>query len=88
MKKAFLLSLKELLKVKKPEERDKNGPYYEIIRRIFGNTKSIHNYPNLGKELDTVEYLIKISDGPFEELELWGLRIMKHLIKWDWGMRS
>jgi hypothetical protein len=45
LKKAFFLSLRELLKIKSAEERE---TYNEIVRRIFSNIKSAKNFPNMG----------------------------------------
>ena len=36
----------------------------------------------------SVEYLVKNTDVPFEEMELLGLKVMKQLLNWEWGMKA
>jgi hypothetical protein len=85
LKKAFLVSLKELLKIKPEDDRE---AYQEIIRRLFGNINTPNNFPDLGDEVKSAEYLVKQSDTPYEDQELIGLKVLRELIKWDWGMRA
>lgn len=32
--------------------------------------------------------MVKTSDVPFEDTERLGLKVIKHLITWEWGMRA
>ena len=45
-------------------------------------------FPDMGSEHQSVEYLVKYSDVPFEDMERLGLATIKHLIGWEWGMRA
>ena len=86
LKRAFITSLKELLKSPKiEEEREKCN---EIVRRLFSNITTPHMFPDMGSEHQSVEYLVKYSDVPFEDMERLGLATIKHLIGWEWGMRA
>jgi hypothetical protein len=68
-----MISLKELLKLKSEEDKEK---YYEITRRIFANIKTPQNFPNLANEYQSVEWLIKNTDVPFEDMEMAGLKVI------------
>jgi len=86
LKRAFLVGLRELLKApKSDEERDKVN---EIVRRLFSNLTSHQKFPDMGNENASIEYLVKASDVPFEEVEREGLRVIKKLLNWEWGMRA
>ena len=41
----------------------------------------------MGQEQGSIEYIVKYSDVPFEEIERTGLQVMKKLLNWEWGMR-
>ena len=84
-KKAFLISLKELLRIKSEEERSK---YDEIVRRIFSNLTSGDNFPEMGNENMATEYIAKCTNVPFEDMEMLGLKVIKQLLNWEWGMRA
>ena len=73
LKKSFLVSLKELFKLRSEEDREK---YNEIVRRIFANIKSPSNFPNLTNEYPSVEWLVKNTDVPFEDMELTCLKVI------------
>lgn len=86
LKKAFMVSLTSLLKMPKDlEQRDKCN---EIVRRLWSNLTSPTKFPDYGIEHQSVEYLVKNADVPFEDLERTGLKVIKQLITWEWGMRS
>ena len=85
LKKACIVALKELLKVKDEETKDK---YNEVIRRIFSNISKPNNFPELGSEYESVTYLLSVTDVPFEDQERLGLKVMKNLIRWEWGMKA
>jgi len=85
LKKACVVALKELLKVKDEETKDKCN---EVVRRVFGNITKPNNFPELGNEYESVAYLLGVTDVPFEDQEKLGLKVMKNLIKWEWGMRA
>ena len=42
----------------------------------------------MGSENASIDYLIKTTDVPFEEVEREGLRVIKKLLNWEWGMRA
>jgi hypothetical protein len=42
----------------------------------------------MGNEQASVEYLVKNADVPFEEQERAGLKVIKKLLNWEWGMRA
>eukprot|EP00350_Pseudokeronopsis_sp_OXSARD2_P013153 CAMPEP_0170567660 /NCGR_PEP_ID=MMETSP0211-20121228/80625_1 /TAXON_ID=311385 /ORGANISM="Pseudokeronopsis sp., Strain OXSARD2" /LENGTH=118 /DNA_ID=CAMNT_0010889181 /DNA_START=1255 /DNA_END=1607 /DNA_ORIENTATION=+ len=42
----------------------------------------------MGQEMNSIEWLIKNTDVPFADQELSGLKVMKALIKWEWGMKA
>jgi hypothetical protein len=86
VKRAFLVSLKEMLKApKSDEEREKLN---EILRRLFSNLTSHQKFPDMGSENASIDYLIKTTDVPFEEVEREGLKVVKKLLNWEWGMRA
>jgi hypothetical protein len=86
LKKTFLVSLKEFLKP--PKEEEDKEKCNEIVRRAFSNLTTPQKFPDLCNEHQAVEYLVKTSDVPFEDLELAGLSVIKQLINWEWGMRT
>ena len=86
LKKAFLASLRQLLKPPKSEE-DKEK-VNEIVRRLFSNLTSHLKFPDMGSELNSIEYLVKTTDVPFEDIERAGLSVIKKLLNWEWGMRA
>jgi hypothetical protein len=71
LKKAFLVSLRELLKA--PKDLEEKEKVNEIVRRLFSNLTSSLRFPEMGNEMQSIEYLIKTTDVPFEELERPGL---------------
>jgi len=86
LKKAFLVSLRQLLKhPKTEEEREKIN---EIVRRLFSNLTSHQKFPDMGNELNSIEYLVKATDVPFDGIERAGLAVIKKLLNWEWGMRA
>ncbi len=42
----------------------------------------------MGSELNSIEYLVKTTDVPFEDIEKSGLGVIKKLLNWEWGMRA
>lgn len=80
-----MYSLKELLKIRPNEDKDK---YNEIVRRIFSNLLTPNNFPEMGNENSSIEYLVTFTNVPFPEKEILGLKIMKQLINWEWGMKA
>lgn len=42
----------------------------------------------MGNENTVIEHLVRETDTPFEEVEILGLKVMKQLINWEWGMRA
>ena len=86
LKRAFMVSLRELLKAPKDEEERER--LNEIIRRLFSNITTHQRFPEMGHEQASVEYIIKASDVPFEEVERTGLQVIKKLLNWEWGMRA
>ncbi|CDW80652.1 UNKNOWN [Stylonychia lemnae] len=85
LRKASFQALRQLLKAKDEETKEK---YNEIIRRIYGNITHPSNFPEMGNENQSTEYLIREADVPFEAQELLLIKVMKQLINWEWGMRS
>ncbi len=86
LKRAFLVGLKELLKnPKTEEEREKIN---EIVRRLFSNITSPQKFPDMGNENSSIDHLIKVTDVPFEEVEREGIKVIKKLLNWEWGMRA
>lgn len=77
LKSSFLVSLKELLKPPKPYSEEEINKYNEIIRRLFSNLSTPMNFPDLGNEMQSVEYLVKVTDVPFEEIQKTGLKVFK-----------
>lgn len=71
LKKAFLVSLRELLKV--PKDLELKEQVNEIVRRLFSNLTSATKFPDMGSEMQSVEYLVKTTDVPFEDIERAGL---------------
>lgn len=61
--------------------------YSEMVRRAFSNVLSPQNFPQPGQESKTVDWLLDMMRVPFEEDEILGLKIMKQLCGWDWGVR-
>lgn len=86
LKKAFLVGLRELLKA--PKNDDEREKVNEIVRRLFSNLTSPQKFPDMGNENASVEFLVKITDVPFEEVERVGLKVLKKLLNWEWGMRA
>ena len=58
------------------------------MRRLFSNTKSAQNLPNLGKESESISYLIDQTDVPYENEERIGVEIMINLCSWEWGCKA
>ena len=57
LKRAFLVSLRSLLKMPKAEEEAEKCN--EIVRRLFSNLTTAINFPEMGSEHNSVEYLVK-----------------------------
>eukprot|EP00347_Sterkiella_histriomuscorum_P020407 403337922 len=85
LKKASLNAMRMLLKVKDEESKEK---FNEFIRRAFGNITTPQNFPEMGDENSSVNFLIKETDVPFEDLEFLGMKVIKQLLNWEWGARS
>lgn len=47
-----------------------------------------NNLPNMGQEYSSIEYLVNVTNVPFEDFEILGLKVMKQLINWEWGMKT
>lgn len=70
LKVSFLASLRELL------TRRENVDYSQldlIIRRITSNITKPGNFPDQGKDLDTVRWLLESADCPDDEEQLLSL---------------
>jgi hypothetical protein len=78
--------LKEL--VKPPKDQEIKEKVNEIVRRLFSNLTSPTKFPDYGVEGASIEYLVKTTDVPFEEMERAGLAVIKQLVVWEWGMRA
>ena len=74
--------------MKLPKSEDEIIKVNEIVRRLFSNLTSHQKFPDMGIELHSVEYLVKSTDVPFEDLERLGLKVIKNLLQWEWGMRA
>ena len=57
----------------------------EIVRRLFSNITSEQNFPNPGKDSNSINFLIEMTEVPTEEEELLGLSIIAKLLRWPWG---
>lgn len=86
LKRAFLVSLRELLKA--PKTDSDREQFNEIVRRLFSNLTSHMKFPDMGNEQASIEYLVKTADVPFEEEELASLKVIKKLLNWEWGVRA
>mmetsp|Transcript_12906 Transcript_12906/g.17366 ORF Transcript_12906/g.17366 Transcript_12906/m.17366 type:complete len:107 (+) Transcript_12906:1233-1553(+) len=82
MKMSFLASLCSLL------EHSEDPRHSEIVRRLFSNITSEQNFPNPGKDSNSVNLLIELTEVPDEKEELMGLAIIKNLLKWPWGFQA
>lgn len=61
--------------------------YSEVVRRIFSNLVTPHNFPQQGPEGRTLDWILDGTKVPFEGDELQGCKIMLALTNWDWGLR-
>ena len=50
--------------------------------------KSEGNFPNPGKDSNSVNYLIEMTEVPDEPEETRGLQVIQNLIKWQWGFQA
>jgi hypothetical protein len=62
--------------------------YSETILSIFSNLRTSENYPKLGDEKRTIEYICKYVDMPFENMELTSLELLINLLDWNWGFEA
>ena len=67
MKMSFLVSLLSLLQF------SEDARHSEIVRRLFSNLKSEGNFPNPGKDSNSINWLIEMTEVPDEPEELRGL---------------
>jgi len=78
-------TIKALLKIQETKvDQDK---YAEIVRRMFSNITSPAIFPDQGNDDNSIEWLIRQTDVPFQDEELLGIKIMKHLVKWEFGIK-
>jgi hypothetical protein len=82
LKHSFFASLISLLEVTDDKQQS------EIVHRIFSNLKTPQNFPNIGKDSLSVDYLVKQTDVPFENEELLGLSALINLMGWPWGAQA
>lgn len=67
MKMSFMASLQSLLAY------SDDARHSEIVRRLFSNLKSENSFPNPGKDSNSVNFLIEMTEVPDEAEELIGL---------------
>ena len=79
---SFMASLRSLL------EYSEDQRHSEIVRRIFSNVTSEANFPNPGKDSNTINLLIDLTQVPDQEEELMGLTVIRNLLKWSWGLQA
>ena len=82
LKMSFMMSLQSLLE---PSEDPRHS---EIVRRLFSNITSEANFPNPGKDSNTVNLLIELTEVPDLPEELSGLSVIQNLLKWQWGLQA
>ena len=82
LKMSFMASLTSLL------DLSTDPRHSEIVRRLFSNIKSESNFPNPGKDSNSVNFLIEMTEVPDEPEELVGLAVIQNLIKWQWGFQA
>lgn len=74
-----------LMSLLEPSEDPKHS---EIVRRLFSNLRSPNGFPNPGKDSQSVEWLIKMTEVPYEPEESQGLDVIEKLIQWPWGLQA
>lgn len=79
LKMSFMVSLQSLLNF------SADARHSEIVRRLFSNITSEANFPNPGKDSNSINLLIELTEVPDEPEELQGLSVIQRLIKWQWG---
>ena len=82
LKMSFMASLSSLL------EFSEDVRHSEIVRRLFSNIKSEANFPNPGKDSNSVNYLIELTEVPDEPEEIAGLGVIQNLLRWPWGFQA
>lgn len=58
------------------------------MHRIFSNIKSPSNFPNIGKDSLSIDYLITQTDVPYEQEEVLGVEALYNLVHWPWGAQA
>ena len=82
LKQSFQASLISLLKFSDDKQHS------EIVHRIFSNIKSPSNFPNIGKDSLSIDYLITQTDVPYEQEEVMGVEALYNLVHWPWGAQA
>lgn len=89
-KNAFLIALRQLIKspIRKKDD-EVNERESDILRMIFSNIYSPENFPNqFGQIDDSISFLVKMADTPYDNEEFLCLRLFKQLIKHKWGCKA
>lgn len=79
---SFMASLESLL------DFSEDARHSEIVRRLFSNIKSETNFPNPGKDSNSVNLVVELTQVPDEKEELLGLAIIRNLLRWEWGFQA
>jgi len=79
LKMSYMMSLQSLL------EFSDDPRHTEIVRRLFSNITSEQNFPNPGKDSNSINLLVGLTEVPDEPEELNGLGVIQNLLKWQWG---
>mmetsp|Transcript_42424 Transcript_42424/g.30611 ORF Transcript_42424/g.30611 Transcript_42424/m.30611 type:complete len:176 (-) Transcript_42424:147-674(-) len=85
LKVSLLASLRELL-----TKRDQVD-YTQldlIIRRITSNLTKAGNFPDQGKDTDTVRWLLESADCPDDDEQLLSLQVILQYIEYSWGQQA
>lgn len=82
LKMSFMASLGSLLQF------SEDARHSEIVRRLFSNITSEAGFPNPGKDSNSVNFLIEMTEVPDEAEELCGLQVIQNLLRWRWGFQA
>ena len=84
VKMEFMISLRKLLEKEEPAD----PKLEEFTHRLFSNFKTPESMPAMGKDSDSLDHLITMTNCPFDEEQIVGLDILGNLSTFVWGCRA
>jgi hypothetical protein len=84
VKMEFMVSLRKLLE----KEELVDLKLEEFTHRLFSNMTTSGTMPAMGKDSDSLDLMINLTNCPFEEEQEVGLDILGNLSSFAWGCRA